>query len=80
MTPYFLDHVVDDDTLYGSPNHDGVLLMSDMGPARGRVRQIFKHFATASFTIEYCDIGLTDDTPGTERVEPQMVAIRGMFP
>jgi hypothetical protein len=36
-------HVVDDDTLYGSPNHDGVLLMSDMGPATGRVRQLERY-------------------------------------
>ena len=41
-------HVVDDDTLYGSPNHDGVLLMSQMGPATGRVRNLFKHFTSAS--------------------------------
>ena len=73
-------HVVDDDTLYGSPNHDGVLLMSEMGPVVGRVRQLFKHFTTASFTTEYCDIDLTDETPDAERVDPQMAAIRGMFP
>jgi len=73
-------HIVDDDTLYGSPNHDGVLLMSEMGPVEGRVRQLFKHFTTASFTTEYCDVGLTDDTPDAERVDPQMAAIRGMFP
>jgi len=73
-------HVVDDDTLYGSPNHDGVLLMSQMGPATGRVRNLFKHFTTASFTTEYCDIDLTDETPDAERVDPQMAAIRGMFP
>lgn len=73
-------HVVDDDTLYGSPNHDGVLSMSEMGPVTGRVRQLFKHFATASFTTEYCDIGLTDETPDAERIDPQMAAIRGMFP
>jgi len=30
-------HVVDDDTLYGAPNHDGVLLMSETGPVTGRV-------------------------------------------
>lgn len=72
-------HVVDDDTLYGSPNHDGVLLMSEMGPVTGRVRQLLKHFSTASFTTEYCDEGLTDETPDAERVEPQMAAIRGMF-
>ena len=72
--------VVDDDTLYGSPNHDGVLLMSETGPVRGRVRQLMKHFATASFTTEYCDIDLTDERPDAERVEPQMAAIRGMFP
>lgn len=73
-------HVVDDDTLYGSPNHDGVLLMSEMGPVTGRVRQLFGHFTTASFTTEYCDEGLTDETPDAERVDPQMAAIRGMFP
>jgi len=73
-------HVVDDDTLYGSPNHDGVLLVSEMGPATGRVRSLFKHFTTASFTTEYCDIDLTDETPDAERVDPQMAAIRGMFP
>ena len=73
-------HVVDDDTLYGSPNHDGVLLMSEMGTVTGRVRQLFEHFTTASFTTEYCDINLTDETPDVERVEPQMAAIRGMFP
>jgi len=73
-------HVVDDDTLYGSPNHDGVLLMSEMGPVTGRVRQLFKHFTTASFTTEYCDEGLTDETPDAERVDPQMAAIKGMFP
>ncbi|NNE05693.1 MAG: hypothetical protein HKN15_08235 [Xanthomonadales bacterium] len=72
-------HVVDDDTLYGSPNHDGVLLMSEMGPVKGRVRQLFKQFTTASFTTEYCDEQLTDQTPDAERVEPQMAAIRGMF-
>jgi|GEM_PF-4081129 len=73
-------HVVDDDTLYGSPNHDGVLLMSETGPVTGRVRQLLKHFTTASFTTEYCDIDLTDETPDAERVDPQMAAIRGMFP
>ena len=73
-------HVVDDDTLYGSPNHDGVLLMSEMGAASGRVRNLFKHFTTASFTTEYCDIDLTDETPDAERVDPQMAAIKGMFP
>ncbi len=72
-------HVVDDDTLYSSPNHDGVLLMSEMGAVTGRVRQLFKHFTTASFTTEYCDEGLTDETPDAERVEPQMAAIRGML-
>jgi len=72
-------HVVDDDTLYGSPNHDGVLLMSEMGPVTGRVRQLLKHFATASFTTEYCDENLTDETPDAERVDPQMAAIRGMM-
>ncbi len=72
-------HVVDDDTLYGSPNHDGILLMSEMGNVAGRVRQLLKHFATASFTTEYCDEHLTDETPDAERVEPQMAAIRGMF-
>lgn len=72
-------HVVDDDTLYGAPNHDGVLLMSETGPVTGRVRQLLKHFAAASFTTEYCDIDLTDETPDAERVEPQMAAIRGMF-
>ena len=71
--------VVDDDTLYGSPNHDGVLLMSEMGPATGRVRSLFKHFTTASFTTEYCDIDLTDETPDAERVDPQMAAIRGVL-
>ena len=70
-------HVVDDETLYGSPNHDGVLLMSEMGPVTGRVRQLLKHFTAASFTTEYCDIDLTDETPDAERVEPQMAAIRG---
>ena len=54
--------------------------MSEAGPASGRVRQLFKHFTTASFTTEYCDIDLTDETPDAERVEPQMAAIRGMFP
>jgi hypothetical protein len=73
-------HVVDDDTLYGAPNNDGVLLMSETGPATGRVRQLLKHFTTASFTTEYCDIDLTDETPDAERVEPQMAAIRGVFP
>lgn len=73
-------HVVDDDTLYGSPNHDGVLLMSEMGTVKGRVRQLFKQFTTASFTTEYCDERLTDNTPDAERVDPQMAAIRGMFP
>jgi hypothetical protein len=73
-------HVVDDDTLYGSPNHNGVLLMSETGPVTGRVRQLFKHFSAASFTTEYCDIGLTDETPDAERVDPQMAAIRGLFP
>jgi hypothetical protein len=73
-------HVVDDDTLYGAPNNDGVLLMSETGPVTGRVRQLLKHFATASFTTEYCDIDLTDETPDAERVEPQMAAIRGMLP
>lgn len=72
-------HVVDDDTLYGSPNHDGVLLMSEMGPVKGRVRQLLKHFTTASFTTEYCDEHLTDRTPDAERVDPQMAAIRGML-
>lgn len=72
-------HVVDDDTLYDSPNHNGVLLMSEMGPVTGRVRQLFKHFTTACFTTEYCDEGLTDETPDSERVEPQMAAIKGMF-
>jgi len=72
-------HVVDDDTLYGAPNHDGVLLMSESGPATGRVRQLLKHFTTASFTTEYCDIDLTDETPDAERVDPQMAAIRGML-
>ncbi|MBT8063105.1 MAG: hypothetical protein KJO85_10515, partial [Gammaproteobacteria bacterium] len=61
-------HVVDDDTLYGSPNHDGVLLMSEMGPVKGRVRQLFKHFTNASFTTEYCDEHLTDESPDAERV------------
>ena len=73
-------HVVDDDTLYGAPNNDGVLLMRATGPASGRVRQLLKHFTTASFTTEYCDIDLTDETPDAERVDPQMAAIRGMFP
>ncbi len=73
-------HVVDDDTLYGSPNHGGILIMSEMGPVTGRVRQLFKHFTTACFTTEYCDVGLTDETPDAERVDPQMAAIRGMFP
>jgi hypothetical protein len=72
-------HVVDDDTLYGSPNHDGVLLMSEMGPVTGRVRQLFKHFTSASFTTEYCDEHLTDETPDAERVDPQLAAIRGML-
>ncbi|MDX1459807.1 MAG: hypothetical protein R3348_02010, partial [Xanthomonadales bacterium] len=72
-------HVVDDDTLYGSPNHDGVLLMSEMGAVRGRVRQLLKHYSEASFTTEYCDEHLTDETPDAERVDPQMAAIRGMF-
>ena len=72
-------HVVDDDTLYGSPNHDGVLLMSEMGSVTGRVRQLLKQFATASFTTEYCDEHLTDETPDAERVDPQMAAIRGMM-
>lgn len=72
-------HVVDDDTLYGSPNHEGVLLMSEMGPVTGRVRQLFKHFTSACFTTEYCDQGLTDETPDAERVAPQMAAIKGMF-
>jgi hypothetical protein len=73
-------HVVDDDTLYGAPNNDGVLLMSETAPVTGRVRQLLKHFAAASFTTEYCDIDLTDETPDAERVDPQMAAIRGMFP
>jgi len=73
-------HIVDDDTLYGSPNHDGILLMSEMGPVTGRVRQLLKHFSTASFTTEYCDVRLTDETPDAERVDPQMAAIKGMFP
>lgn len=72
-------HVVDDDTLYGAPNNDGVLLMKDMGTVTGRVRQLLKHYASASFTTEYCDIDLTDKTPDAERVDPQMAAIRGMF-
>lgn len=73
-------HVVDDDTLYGAPNHDGVLLMSESGPVTGRVRQLLKHYTSASFTTEYCDIDLTDERPDAERVDPQMAAIRGMFP
>ena len=73
-------HVVDDDTLYGAPNNDGVLLMSETGPVTGRVRQLLKHFTTASLTTEYCDIDLTDETPDAERVEPQIAAIRGMLP
>lgn len=72
-------HVVDDNTLYGSPNHDGILLMSEMGAVTGRVRQLVKHYTTASFTTEYCDEKLTDNTPDNERVDPQMAAIRGMF-
>jgi len=72
-------HVVDDDTLYGAPNHNGILLMSEMGAVTGRVRQLFKHFTTACFTTEYCDEGLTDETPDAERVDPQMAAIKGMF-
>lgn len=72
-------YVVDDDTLYGSPNHDGILLMSEMGRVTGRVRQLLKHFTSASFTTEYCDEHLTDETPDAERVDPQMAAIRGMF-
>lgn len=72
-------HVVDDNTLYGSPNHNGILLMSQMGSVTGRVRQLVKHYTTASFTTEYCDEYLTDETPDAERVEPQMAAIRGMF-
>ena len=51
--------------------------MSQMGTATGRVRNLFKHFTTASFTTEYCDIDLTDETPDAERVDPQMAAIRG---
>jgi len=54
--------------------------MSEMGPLTGRVRQLLKHFATASFTTEYCDERLTDETPDAERVDPQMAAIKGMFP
>lgn len=72
-------HVVDDETLYGSPNHDGILLMSEMGAVTGRVRQLFKHFTSACFTTEYCDQELTDETPDEERVAPQMAAIKGMF-
>lgn len=72
-------HVVDDDTLYGSPNHDGILLMSEMGSVTGRVRQLLKRYARASFTTEYCDENLTDETPDAERVDPQMAAIRGML-
>jgi len=72
-------HVVDDDTLYGSPNHNGILLMSEMGAVTGRVRQLVKHYTKASFTTEYCDEHLTDNTPDAERVDPQMAAIRGMF-
>ena len=55
------------------------LVPSETGPVAGRVRQLLKHFATASFTTEYCDIDLTDETPDAERVDPQMAAIRGMF-
>ena len=72
-------HVVADETLYGSPNHNGILLMSEMGPVTGRVRQLLKHFTEFSFTTEYCDETLTDKTPDAERVDPQIAAIKGMF-
>ena len=72
-------HLVDDETIYESSNHGGLLLMSEMGKVTGRVRQLLKHYTAASFTTEYCDENLTDETPDAERVDPQLAAIKGMF-
>lgn len=71
--------IVSDETIYGIPNHGGILLMSEMGPTTGRVRQLTAHYTRANFTTEFCGMNISDAMPDAERAAPQRAAIRGML-
>ncbi|MCB1558795.1 MAG: hypothetical protein KDJ50_07750 [Alphaproteobacteria bacterium] len=72
-------HVVSDEFIYDVPNHNGVMLMSEMGKPTGRVRQLTALYTEANFTTEFCGMEIDDTMSDDIRAEPQRAAIRGLL-
>ena len=71
--------IVDDETIYEEDNHGGMILKPNLDMSIGLVRNFMKLYSEASFTTEFSGLSIDDNMPDSERIAPQMAAIKGML-